>query len=140
MTTETKWGRSWAEVLLTPLSASLLMCLVGWRPTQVWAGEGAIKSLILAQALLLTVLYATLLPIMRRMASADSLQRLQLAFRAAGQRFILTLLAAGSVAWTRPADRRVFLVWIAVGYVTLTLAETIALVRWMKRTENRPCT
>ncbi|HOA75459.1 MAG TPA: hypothetical protein PL151_05160 [Phycisphaerae bacterium] len=137
---ERRRRRAWMEVLVAPLVAVGFLCLCGWKPTQAGGGHGAMEAMFLALSALLAVLYATLLPIMRRMVHAGSLDRLRLAFRAAGQRFILTLLIAGTIAWLDRVDRRVFLVWIAIGYVVLSLVETIALVRWMRKTEKRACT
>lgn len=132
-----RWA--WFEVLVTPVALSVLMCGLGWQFTHERSGRGGLQAMLLAQVLLLTVVYATLLPKLPRMTRAADLERLKLAFKAAGQRFVLTLLVAGAIAWRWPAQREVFLVWIAVGYVVFTLAETVALVRWMKKTESKAC-
>jgi len=96
--------------------------------------------MLLAQATLLAVLYSTLLPIMRRMGRADSLDRFRLALRAAGERFVITLVVGGAIVWAGSVNRRVFLIWIAIGYVLMTMAGTLALVAWMRKTEKRKCT
>lgn len=131
--------RAWAEVLLTPLVSAGVLCLTGWRLTEALSGRTGLQAMVLALVLVLAIVYVTLLPTISRMVHAVSLDRLRLAMRAAGQRFILTLLSAGTIAWMRPGQRKVFLVWIAAGYVVITLAETVALVRWMRKTESKAC-
>lgn len=131
--------RGWTELLLTPVVVTMILSLLGGSATRTRFGQTGIDAMIAALALLLAVVYGTLLPKLRRMAQADGLGRLRLGFTAAGQRFFLTLAAAGAIAWKWPAGREVFLVWIAAGYVVLSLAETVALVRWMKRTESKAC-
>ncbi|MBI4580819.1 MAG: hypothetical protein HY718_14015 [Planctomycetes bacterium] len=122
-----------------PLVASLLLVIIGWWPTQARGGPPAIEAMLLAQAVLLGVVYATVLPALRRMLSAGPTERLKLALRAAAQRFVLTLAAAGGAAAAGWVDRQAFLVWIGIGYVVLILAETAALVRWMRCSETKPC-
>jgi hypothetical protein len=127
-------GRAW--LVLTPPAMSVLMIAIGWQTTQARGGRPAVEAMILAQIVLLAIVYSSLLPILRRMAKADAANRLKLAMRAGGQRFLLTLVAVAVVIVGGWAERRPFLLWIAIGYVVMTLAETIALTRWLNETEN----
>lgn len=140
MSSTTPDRRAWIEVLVVPLAAGLLMSAIGYWPTAARAGRAGVEAMVVAQAMMLAIVYATLLPIVWKVATADGPGRMVLAFKAAGRRFILTLLAAGAFTWLEPVDRTVFLVWMGMGYVVLTLAETIALVRWMSKTEKQACT
>jgi hypothetical protein len=52
--------RLWAEVLFAPLATSLLISMIGWWPTAHLAGRGGLEAMLLAQALLLVIVYRTL--------------------------------------------------------------------------------
>jgi hypothetical protein len=140
MTRDSGHGRRrWLEVLLVPLVTSLLIGLVGWWPTVWYRGWAGIEAMMLAHAMLLLVVYATLLPVLRRMVWAGHAQRLRMGLVAGVQRFFAILSIAVAIAWFEPVDRTVFLVWIAAGYTVVALAETIILAKWMSRTEIRAC-
>jgi hypothetical protein len=132
--------RLWAEVVFAPLATSLLIGMLGWWPTVHLAGRGGLEAMLLAQVLLLVIVYRTVLPLLRRMAEADSAERLRMGLLAGCQRFVAVLLVTAAIAWFEPVDRTVFLVWIGAAYAIVTLAETVALVRWMGKTEIRACT
>lgn len=132
--------RAWRELVLVPLATGVLSGVVGVWPTYVLGGWAGVKTMLLALAILAAVLYRTLLPIRRKMVLVGDVQRLRVAFGVGGQRFVLILVVAVAASWFEWANRELFLVWIAIGYVTMMLAETIALVRWMRNTETRACT
>jgi hypothetical protein len=132
--------RLWAEVVFAPLATSLLIGMLGWWPTAQLAGRGGLEAMLLALALLLVIVYRTFLPMLRRMAEAGNAERLRMGLLAGWQRFVAILLVTAAIAWFEPVDRTAFVVWIGAGYAIVTLAETIALVRWMRKTEIRACT
>jgi hypothetical protein len=125
-----------AMMILVPLVASGLMILIGWRPTSARGGEPAVAAMILAQAVLLAASYASVVPATRKMAGLPPSRRFALAFRAGAVRFAATLGLSVALVVAGAVPRQAFLVWVGMGYVVLTLAETVALVRWMKALEG----
>lgn len=125
-----------ALLVWVPPVMSLLMLVVGWRRTEAWGGRPAVEAMILAQILLLAVVYVSILPIFRQLAQADPLNRLKLTMRAGGIRFLLTLAGVAVILGGGWAERRPFLLWIGIGYVVMTLAETLALARWLRKSGN----
>ena len=123
-------------LVLVPLVMTLVMLAIGWQTTQTRGGRRVVEAMILAQGVLLLVVYSSLLPILRKLATADGNTRLKLAMRAGVQRFLMTLVAVGIIIARDWAERRPFLIWIGIGYIVMTLAETIALSRWLQHTEN----
>lgn len=141
MRVEDRCGRrARMELFLAPVATGVLSGVVGAWPTYVLGGWAGVKTMLLALVILMAVLCKTLLPVRRKMALANETRRLRIALGVAGQRFVVILAVAVAASWFEWANRERFLVWLAIGYVTLTLAETIALVRWMRKTETRACT
>jgi hypothetical protein len=111
---------------------------VGYLPTLRIAGRPGVQSMLVALGLVLGAVYATMLRAMRRMALAvDAPQRFKAAFRAGVERFIVTLALAGAIAWRGRVSPGPFLVWVAVSYVVMIKIETVILIRWSRRLENR---
>lgn len=131
--------RTMLPLLIVPVAVSLVLLAIGWRPTLARGGRPAIEAMLAAHAVVLAAMYVTLLPAVNGMRSAGASERFKLAFKAAGQRFIVTLVAAAVVAGGKYVDHRPFLVWVAVAYVVLTLAETVVLARWMREAESSSC-
>lgn len=122
-----------------PVLAAGLLAAAGYWPTQRLAGPEGVRSMLAAVTIVLAVVYATLLPAMRKMAVVEPAARFKLALKAGAQRFILTLAVAGAIALTGALPLTGFLVWVALAYVVMIKAETAALLWWMRRLENRPC-
>lgn len=129
-------SRGLAVMVLVPAAMSVAMLALGWRRTDTLGGRPAVEAMLLAQILLLAVVYASILPIVRKLSAADGLGRLKLAMQAGGVRFLLTLAVVAVVLIGDWVERRSFLVWIGIGYVVMTLAETVALARWLNKTGN----
>ncbi len=127
-------GSGWMMVMVVPVAATGLMTLVGWRSTSARGGSAAVLAMFAAQAVVLGAVYLTVLPMASRMRAADSPTRLKLGFQAGGVRLIATMAAAIGVVVTELVEKRPFLLWIGLYYVVTTLAETIALTRWMRNT------
>ncbi len=121
---------------LWPLAASVFLLVVGYFPTKALAGSGGVAAMLAAQAMVLAVVYATLLPAMSKMVRAEPRHRFQVALAAAGVRFFVTLVLAVLMAWLSGLAPAPLLVWIGIAYVVMIQVETIALVRWMKKLEN----
>ncbi len=129
-------SRGPAVLVLVPSVTSMLMLAVGWRMTQALGGWAAVEAMLLAQVLLLTTVYSSILPILKKLAAGNGPTRLKLAMKAGGVRFLLTLILAGMVLGGGWVDQRPFLLWIGLGYVVMTLTETVALARWLQKTGN----
>jgi len=129
---------AWGMVVL-PVAGGALATAVGYWPTRSLSGPSGVTAMLLAQALVLGAVWATLWPALGRMAAAEAAARLAPAFKAAGQRFVLTVLVAGVVGWHGGANARVFLVWVAISYVMATMAETIGLVWWLRSLKRPAC-
>lgn len=130
----TKAGR----LCLVPLLMSVPLMAVGGWVTYGWLGRSGVEAMLAAQMLVLIIVCATSWPIARRASAVPSSERLRLTFKAAGQRFVLTLMGSGLVVWRGNLDRSVFLVWVAISYIILIKAETIVLVVWLRRLEKSP--
>ncbi len=131
-------GRQGTVVMIVvPCVAALLMLLFGWQPTESRGGWPAVKGMLLAQAIVAGAIYATMLPVLPRIAKAAPNQRLALFFKASGRRLAITLIATVAVVLEGWASPRPFLIWIGVAYVVMTMAETIALARLLSGDQNQ---
>lgn len=138
MSARTVGAGSVAGLLAWPLLTILMLVVVGWLPTRRMAGAAGVDAMLAGLGLVGGAVYASLVPAMRRMAVAkDAPDRFKAAFRAGLERFILTLALAGAVVWQTKVNANAFLVWVAVGYVVTIKVETLILIRWSKRLENR---
>jgi len=126
------------RLLLLPLAAWAVMATVGYVPTQSLGGWSAVKAMIVGQAVVVAIVYATLVPAIRGMAGADAQGRLRVGLRAGAIRLGVTLPVAAAIAWYGSLDAVVFLVWVAIAYVVMIKVETLTLIWWNKRLENPP--
>lgn len=124
------------RLLLLPLAAGVVLAAAGSYPTWVLKGEAGLKAMLAAEILVIAVVYVTLVPVMRRMTAAEPVERLRLAIKAGVVRMIGTLAVAGAVAWRGRLDTAAFLLWVAMAYVILVKAETLALYYWNRRLES----
>jgi hypothetical protein len=122
---------------LLPLACGGLLATLGYWPTRSLAGQDGTAAMFAAVALVLTVVYATLLPAMRRMRRAAAGRRFQIALGAGVIRFLATLLVAGGLVWRGMAAPAAFLLWVALAYLVLINVETWALVAWCKRSDSQ---
>jgi len=123
--------------MLWPLAGWLILVLLGYWPTQSLTGGRGIEAMLAAQAMVVVVVYVTLIPAMRQMSRADSKTRFQIAFKAIAQRFLLTLLIAAAIAWKGNLDTTAFLIWVSITYVIMIKIETVILIRWSRSFENQ---
>ena len=125
------------RLALGPLVCGLVLGAAGYWPTREVGGDEAVTAMIAAVVVVTAVVYATLIPALRRMVRADDKHRLLLGFHVAAVRFIVTLSAAAMIAWRELVEPQAFLIWIAVAYVLMTLVETWVLVCWNRQLVNR---
>ena len=131
-------NRPGALALWLPAAASLLLGVLGYFPTGRLAGEAGIRSMLIAQGLVLGAVYATMFRAMKRMAAAaDAPARFKAAFRAGVERFMLTLAVAAAIAWRSKTSSNAFLIWVAISYVIMIKVETLLLIQWSRKLENR---
>lgn len=122
-----------------PLMAMAALAAAGYLPTQYLAGTAGTRAMAAAAGVVLVAVYATMLRATRRMTLLSRpADRFQVAWRAQMECMIATLALAAAVAWRGGLLTRVFLVWVAVAYVPMILLETILMISWARRLENRP--
>ena len=125
------------RLLLLPLGAWAVMAAGGYLPTRSVGGGSAVQAMIVAQAVVVTIVYATLLLAMRQMGRTDAPGRFRLALKAGAVRLIVTLPVISLLAWLGGVDAVAFLIWVAIAYVVMIQVETQVLVYWNKRLENQ---
>ncbi len=125
-------------LVLLPLGAWAVMAAVGYLPTKSLGGRPGVEGMIVGQAVVLAVVYATLLPAVRRMVGLDAPGRLRLGLKAGAIRLIVTLSVITVIACVGGVAPVSFLVWVAIAYVVIIQVETLALVYWNKPPENEP--
>lgn len=123
------------RLYVVPLLGWLILVLAGTYPTYRLSGGAAIRDMLLAQAVVVAVIYATLWPAVQRMQGADAALRLKIVLKIMVTRFMFTLAVALAVAWRGSVDRVVFLIWVAITYVILVKVETFVLIRWFRKLE-----
>ena len=136
MTPECQRVRIPRILLAWPILCWILLALIGYWPTWVCSEGRGIESMLAAQALVIVAVYVTLIPAMVKMVGSDPPGRLGIGFKAAGARFLFTLVVAGLMAWRSGVERQSFLVWLAVAYIVMIKCETLVLVRWAKMLER----
>ena len=129
--------RSARRTLAWPLAAWAVLAGAGYLPARSLRGRSGIEAMLAGQAVVVFIVYATLVPAMRRMAGADAAGRLRAVLKAGAMRLILTLPVIAVIVWLGSVDPVAFLVWVAIAYVVTTKIETLALVSWNRRLENR---
>ncbi|MBN2562187.1 MAG: hypothetical protein JXQ75_14785 [Phycisphaerae bacterium] len=125
------------RLYLLPLAGWLVLVVVGYLPTRSLGGAGALEAMVAGQAVVVAVVYGTLVPALRRMATAEARVRLRIALKAGGVRFLLTVLIGAVVAWRGFVEPSVFLIWLAIAYVVMIKIEVWTLIRWGKRLESQ---
>lgn len=86
--------------------------------------------MIAAQAVVAAVVYGTMVPVVRGMATTDGPGRLRLGLLAAGIRFLLTAAIGAVIAWRGLVQPAVFLIWLGISYLVLIKIETLTLIYW----------
>lgn len=125
-------GRLW----LMPLAGWLLTAAAGYYPTRSLGGRNGLEAMFAAQALVVAIVYVTLLPAMRKMVGASPAEKLRVALKAGTIRLLVTLPVIAAVAWRGVFEPAAFLIWVAITYVVLIQVETLTLVYWNRRLEN----
>jgi hypothetical protein len=120
------------RLLLLPAAAAIVLAAVGYLPTNSLGGPDGLKAMVTAQATVLAVIYATLVPGLRRMASAAGPTRLRVGLEAGFARFLLTMMLAVVIMWRKCVDGPVFLGWLAITYIVMIKVETWVFICWGK--------
>jgi len=129
--------RSARRTLAWPLAAWAVLAGAGYLPTRSLRGRSGIEAMLAGQAVVVFIVYATLVPAMRRMARADAAHRLRVFLEAGAMRLILTLPVISLIVWLGGVDPVAFLIWVAIAYVVMVKVATLALVCWHRRLEDR---
>ncbi|UCD28741.1 MAG: hypothetical protein JSV03_16965 [Planctomycetota bacterium] len=124
------------NLLLWPLVGSALMAGIGYFPTLSITGQSGVEAMIIAQVVVLVVVYVTLISAIYRMIDADKSRRFQIVLQAGAIRFILTLVISIVVAWKCNFRMEVFLIWVVIAYILMINIETLSLIYWNKKLGN----
>jgi hypothetical protein len=128
-------GAPW-RLLALPAAGGLGLVVMGYFPTSSIAGRTGLGAMLAAQAVVVALVYATVVPALRRMVGADVKRRFRIALQAGVIRFLATVLVAAAVGWYAKLNTDVFLVWLAIAYVVMIKIETWVLIHWSKRLEG----
>jgi hypothetical protein len=128
-------GAPW-RLLALPAAGGLGLAAMGYFPTSSIAGRTGLGAMLSAQVVVTAVVYATVVPALRRMRGADRERRFRLALQAGVIRFLATVFIATAVGWYAELNTDVFLVWVAIAYVVMIKIETWVLIYWSKRLEG----
>jgi len=133
--TEREGKLYWRARLLPPLAWAVLAA-AGYWPTRSLAGSAGIREMLMAQGLVVAIVYLTLIPSMKIMVHKDVQGRFRVMLLVGVVRFLITVPAAALVAYTYSSDTAAFLIWIAITYVVMIKVETLALLYWNRRLET----
>jgi hypothetical protein len=133
--TEREGKAYWRARLLPPLAWAVLAA-AGYWPTSSLAGDTGIREMLMAQGLVVAIVYLTLIPSMKTMVNKDVRARFRVMLLVGVVRFVITVPAAALVAYTYSSDTAAFLVWIAITYVVMIKIETLALLYWNRQLET----
>lgn len=125
------------HLLWLPLAVTVVLVVAGYYPTRRLAGDEGVRAMILAQGLVLAVVYGTLAPAMKRMTVLEPARHLQVGLKVGTTRLVATAILAGSGVWLKWAEPRVFLLWAAIAYGVMISIETVVLLWWSRRIEKR---
>jgi hypothetical protein len=120
-----------------PLAGAILLAVAGYYPTRRLRGDEGIRAMVVAQGMVLAVVYATLLPAMKWMAAVEPAKRLETGLKVGTIRLVVTILLIGAGTWMRWAETRAFLMWAAIAYIVMIKIETVVLLMWSRRIEKR---
>ncbi len=123
-----------------PVVVAGLLLAAGYWPTRTMADTDGIRSMVVAQVLVVFTVYLTMVPALRRMARNDGAGRFQLVLRASVVRFLATLVLTGLILWWGIVDAKVFLIWLALSYLVMLMVETLILVCRIKQLSVLPQT
>ena len=136
MTAPSEKSSTARRLQLFPLAAWMLLASIGYLPTRSISGPEGVIAMLAAQALVLGIVYATMLWTMHLMAEGDAQSRFRAAWQAGMIRFLLTVSGAALFTFCRFVEHVPFLVWLAISYVLLIKVETLAFIRWGRRLET----
>ena len=131
-------GQTARRLLLLPGAGWAVLAAAGYAPTRSLAGGTGIEAMFTAQALIVAVVYVTLVPTMRQMVSGDAARRFRLALKAGMIRLIITVPLVAITAWRGGVEPAAFLIWAAIAYALMIQLETMTLVYWSRRLEDQP--
>jgi hypothetical protein len=118
--------------LVLPAAAASVLAALGYMPSRSYFGPDGLKAMAAAQGCVLMVIYATMIPGLRRMAAAAGPDRLRVGLAAALLRFLLTMLLAAVIMWRKCVEIPVFLGWLAIAYLVMIQVETWVFIQWSK--------
>lgn len=124
------------KLYLLPLAGWAAMIAAGYYPTRLLAGQSGLWAMLLAQALVALIVYATLVPAMRSMRGKSPVACFKTAMTAGVVRFLVTVFLLAVIAWQGRIHVVAFLLWGATAYMVMVMLEAVALSLWMKYLES----
>jgi hypothetical protein len=101
---------------------SLVLLAIGYVPTRSLAGAAALPAMLLACAISFIGSAVGALPIAT--ARAGGLEGLKRFTASVVLRLLLVAALAGAVLWFLDPERKPFLLWLAISYLVLLVADT----------------
>jgi len=123
-------------LLAWALAALIVACLVGLWPTYRLAGWAGVMAMGVGGAISLVGCVLGSVVIGMVLVRRPELGGYSV-MAGASVRFAVVVVLAGVVAWTRRVPAAPMLVWVAVTYMVMLAAETVGLVRVIRRTQIR---
>jgi hypothetical protein len=115
-------GRRYLLFLTALVGLSLVLLAIGYRPTRSMAGEAALPAMLLACAVSFVGSAVGALPIATaRVGGLEGLKRFTASMVL---RLLLVAALAGAVIWLLDPERKPFLLWLAISYLVLLMADT----------------
>lgn len=112
------------------------MATLGYAPTLSLGGSRSIHAMLAAQAIVVTILYLSLIVSGIPTAIDSERKRLHRVMKAMAVRFFVTLAVAAYVVWWFKIEPAAFLIWIGLTYFVLVQVETWAMVTKRRSTER----
>jgi hypothetical protein len=119
------------------LAGAAVLAVAGYYPTRRVRGDEGVRAMVVAQTVVLAVVYATLLPAVRQMASTDPTRCLRAGLKVGTIRLIAACGVVGIAAWLEIAEPRALLIWAAIAYIVMIKIETLVLLKWIAQGETR---
>lgn len=101
---------------------TLVLLAIGYLPTRSLAGAGALPAMLLACAVSFIGSAVGALPVAT--ARASGLEGLKRFTASVVLRLLLVGALAGTILWLLEPERKPFLLWLAISYLVLLVADT----------------
>ena len=115
----------------------MALAAIGWWPTRRIAGDESVRSMLWAIGLVALIVIVSLRITARRMDGAEAAGRFRIMLAAGLMRMVAIVPLAFGIAWVGDVNVGAFLIWVAIAYIVLIKVETLVLLGWSRRLENK---